>query len=68
MSRDYDAERRLPAGKTCRDCAHGPRCDALFGAMRRAFTICDFHPSRYQPRAPVVSVPPPLCIGAAGAI
>ena len=46
---DYDAERLLPAGVTCAACAHGPRCDALFGAVRQAFTSCDFWPSRYRP-------------------
>ena len=45
---DYQAERKLPAGKTCADCVHGKRCDALFGAVRRAFTSCDFWPSRYR--------------------
>jgi hypothetical protein len=44
---DYDAEMRLPDGMTCADCRHGWRCDALFGAVRRAFTSCDFWPSRY---------------------
>lgn len=44
---NYDAEMRLPAGKTCADRKHGLRCDALFGAVRLAFTSCDFWPSRY---------------------
>jgi hypothetical protein len=46
---DYAAERRLPDGVTCAACVHAPRCDALFGAVRRAFTSCDFSPSRYKP-------------------
>lgn len=44
---DYAAERRLPEGKTCADCAHGPRCNALFGAVRRGFTSCDWWPSKF---------------------
>lgn len=46
---NYDAEMRLPEGKTCADCKHGPLCDGLFAAVRRAFTSCDFWPSRYIP-------------------
>ncbi len=44
---DYAAEMRLPDGKTCANCEHGLRCDALFGAVRHLFTSCDFWPSRY---------------------
>lgn len=46
---DYTAERRLPAGKTCADCRHGKRCDGLFGAVRLAFTSCDFWPNLFSP-------------------
>jgi hypothetical protein len=45
---NYRAEMRLPDGKTCADCQHGSRCDALFGAVRQRFTSCDFWPSRYR--------------------
>jgi hypothetical protein len=48
---NYAAEMKLPAGITCADCQHGHRCDALFGAVRRAFTSCDFWPSRFVPAA-----------------
>ena len=44
---DYRAEMKLPVGKTCADCRHGPRCDSLFGARRHGFTTCDFWPSRF---------------------
>lgn len=44
---DFAAEMRLPAGMACSDCVNGPRCDALFGAVRRGFTSCDFYPSRF---------------------
>jgi hypothetical protein len=44
---DYEAERKLPDGKTCADCRHGPTCGALFGAVRQRFTYCDFWPSQY---------------------
>jgi hypothetical protein len=47
---DYAAERRLPEGVTCASCQHGPRCNALFGAVRRGFTSCDFWPSRFLPQ------------------
>lgn len=43
---NYAAEMRLPAGVTCAHCTNGSRCDALFGAVRKAFTSCDFWPSR----------------------
>ena len=45
---DYAAEQKLPEGTTCGDCVHGKRCDALFGAVRRGFTSCDFWPSRFS--------------------
>lgn len=44
---DYARERRLPTGITCASCVHAKRCDALFGAVRRGFTSCDFWPSRF---------------------
>lgn len=47
----YDIAMNLPPGKTCRDCANGPVCDQLFGAMRRGFTRCDFYPSHYREAA-----------------
>ncbi len=47
---DYAAERRLPEGKTCADCRFGPKCDGLFGAVRRGFTSCDFWPSKWFPK------------------
>lgn len=49
---NYEAERKLPAGLTCADCRHGARCDALFGAIRRGFTSCDFWPSRFAALTP----------------
>jgi hypothetical protein len=48
---NYVAERQLPRGMTCAACVHGSRCDGLFGAVRKAFTSCDFWPSRFQARA-----------------
>lgn len=44
---NYDAERVIPDGLTCAACVNGPRCDQLFGAVRRAFTSCDYWPSRF---------------------
>ncbi len=46
---DYQAEMRLPEGKTCGDCVHTSRCVALFGHTG-VDTSCDFHPSRYRER------------------
>lgn len=36
---------RLPAGKTCGDCAHIHRCKAMFGHVETD-TYCDWSPSR----------------------
>lgn len=53
---DYAAEMLLPEGKTCADCRNGKLCDGLFGATRRAFTSCDFWPSRYIAKTPPLQV------------
>lgn len=45
--RDYDAEMRLPTGKTCDDCGHAKRCFA-FGFSKSGNTSCDFHPPRWD--------------------
>jgi hypothetical protein len=37
-----------PPGRTCNDCAHGPRCAGL-GIISGAETHCDWIPSRFQP-------------------
>ncbi len=39
----------LPPGTTCGDCAHAPRCTALFGAKVEN-TCCDFFPRRFTPK------------------
>lgn len=44
---DYDAEMRLPPGKTCGDCAHCKRCCAMFGRVPED-TSCDWWPSRFR--------------------
>ncbi len=51
---DYDAEKKLPEGKTCSDCVHAPRCAMLMGARVREWTSCDFWPRRFvlQVKAP----------------
>ncbi len=41
-----DDSMKLPAGKSCNDCAHLERCAALFGVNAQNVT-CDFAPSRY---------------------
>lgn len=45
---NYSEQMKLPEGKTCADCVHADRCEALFGAVRRGFTSCDFWPSRFR--------------------
>jgi len=52
VHRDYDAEMRLPEGLTCKDCQHARRCFSL-GYSRAPHTSCDFHPSRFLPKAQV---------------
>jgi hypothetical protein len=50
----------LPAGKTCRDCAHFKRCEMLFSAnvaRLAASTRCDWDPSRFI--EPVRAAPRP---------
>lgn len=55
---DYDAEMRLPAGKTCGDCVLYRRCKAFFGCPATN-TSCDWHPCRFKERGlPVVSSEP----------
>jgi hypothetical protein len=49
---NYHAEMQLPPGKTCADCRNGPRCNALFGAVRKGFQSCDFYPSRFVEKEP----------------
>lgn len=44
---DYDAEMKLPAGKTCGDCHHIKRCRAFGFTSSEANTSCDFHPNRF---------------------
>lgn len=38
---------RLPSGKTCGDCVHIRRCNAIFGHTAED-TYCDWSPSRAQ--------------------
>lgn len=40
----------LPAGKTCRDCAHWTRCKALIQDLTGKETDCDWTPSRFRER------------------
>lgn len=45
--RDYDAEMKLPPGKTCGDCRHVKRCRAFGFTSSESNTNCDFHPNRF---------------------
>lgn len=47
---DYDAEMRLPEGKTCDDCAHALRCFG-FGFSKSGRRSCDFWPSKFRARS-----------------
>ncbi len=49
---DYDAEMRLPVGKTCDDCVHSRRCFG-FGFSEAGRTSCDFWPTRFRARQQV---------------
>lgn len=44
---DYEAEMKLPPGKTCGDCRHVLRCLAFGYTSSEARTGCDFHPNRF---------------------
>lgn len=48
---NYDAEMKLPAGKTCGDCANCRHCTGMYG-IKPTDTSCDFWPGRYRERAP----------------
>lgn len=50
---DYEAEMKLPAGKSCDDCVHAGRCFA-FGFSKSGNTSCDFWPSKFRVAQPVV--------------
>jgi hypothetical protein len=39
----------LPPGKTCDDCVHIPRCQAMFGHIPEDLR-CDWFPIRFQER------------------
>lgn len=43
----------LPDGKTCGDCAHIARCEAIFGHTATD-TYCDFYPLRFRQAAATV--------------
>jgi hypothetical protein len=37
----------LPAGKTCRDCAHARECEWFLATWKPTWTRCDWSPSRF---------------------
>lgn len=43
---DFDAEMKLPDGKSCADCRHINRCES-FGVASKIDTSCDYHPSKF---------------------
>jgi hypothetical protein len=53
---DYDAEMRLPEGRTCDDCAHAKRCFG-FGFSTPGRTSCDFWPNKYREAAKAAGAP-----------
>lgn len=52
-------EMRLPAGKTCADCAHFPRCTWLI-RCEAGWTSCDWSPSRFIEQSAGSSAAPSL--------
>lgn len=49
MMPDFHSEENqmtLPQGKTCGDCYHFPRCNAIFGHIAED-RVCDWAPSRF---------------------
>ncbi len=42
---------KLPAGKTCGDCANWQRCFALICSLNPKADECDFGPSRFREKA-----------------
>lgn len=51
---DYDADMKLPDGKTCGDCVHIRRCLGIGYTSSETNNFCDFWPNRYlaKPEAP----------------
>lgn len=47
----------LPEGKTCGDCVHCRRCTLMFGHIP-ADEVCDWSPSRFREKVPVLQVTP----------
>jgi len=45
---DYDAEMKLPDGKTCDNCVHARRCFGM-GFSTTGRTSCDFWPNKFRP-------------------
>ncbi len=48
---DYNAEMRLPTGKTCDDCFAHKFCFGI-GCSWSGRTSCDYWPNRFQERQP----------------
>lgn len=44
-------EMDLPEGQTCESCAHCRRCCMMFGHIPDD-EVCDWSPSKFQPKAP----------------
>jgi hypothetical protein len=51
---NYDAEMKLPPGKTCEDCRHAQRCFG-FGFLKPGRQLCDFWPNLFREKANVES-------------
>lgn len=47
-ARHPERDMHLPEGKTCADCRHFSRCNAMFGHIA-ADEVCDWSPSRFSP-------------------
>lgn len=51
-----ESDMELPAGKTCGDCRHFRRCNAMFGHIAED-EVCDWSPSRYAETKPLPKGP-----------
>ncbi|EKD38161.1 MAG: hypothetical protein ACD_75C00843G0007 [uncultured bacterium] len=52
--RGREPEMDLPAGKTCNDCVHFRRCNAIYGHIAED-EVCDWAPSTFREPVPFLN-------------